>query len=411
MLKEHISILRNNTLILKGFFLVFGLRMVQMGLGFAATFFLARCLSVDQYGQYNFVIGAIGVLSVFSLTEMNNAVMQSVARGYYGTYKSAILKTFQFSTIASVILWGMSAYYCLIKGDLYLALGLLIAGACFPFYRGLIQWKSLRVAEHKFKELARIEGMNSITTNVAIVVAVLWVPEHLLPPLLCFLIIPACRNVLTTLIDIRNIPQESKSESGSMEYGLKSSLIGSLSQLSVDLDRIILFFFLSPAAVAMFSAADRISDIFKSLTQDLAGVMAPKLARQQEYSSNLDKLFMLYSLVLGVGLILFCFTLLPQVFVIIFTEKYTEAIPYAQALLCSNVIGNFAILRFRYVRSQMDIKNYKNVTIGAAIVRILSLLILVPFFGVWGAIAATFIYRITTSVLINNLIKRDYLAV
>lgn len=406
MIKSSLSLIKNNQVILRGGMFFFGLRMLQMVLGFAVTYVLVRTISVEQYGQYSFVIGVIGFLSVFSLTEMNNAVMQSIARGFYGTYLAAIKKTLRFCLLGMIIFLGLSAFY-LLNNQTDISIALLGAGLIFPLYKGLNQWKSLKIAEHKFGELTRIEGLNSLITNFTVIVLTLVMPGNFLLPLFGLLLIPSLRNVISVITDLRKMPSTGTAEEGSIEYGLKTSFISSLGQMAVDLDRIILFFFLSPSAVALFVAADRLSDIFKSITQDISAVMAPKLAKQKTYTKKIDTLFMLYGIAMGSALIIFSFTLLPYIFTLIFGQPYAEAIPYAQALMCSTAVGNFSIMRFRYVRSQMDIKGYRNITLGSAIVRIVSLLVLVPVFGIWGAVSSAFIYRITTSILVSQLIKKN----
>lgn len=409
MIKDHLTLIKNNKIILWAASLIFGLRMLQMGLGFAATYFLVRAISVEQYGQYNFVIGAVGLLSIFSLTEMNNAVMQSIARGFYGTYRIALLKSLLFSLIGVFTLWGLAAYYFFANQNSELAAALALSGVIFPFLKAMTQWKSLRMAEHRFKELTRIEGFNSALTSIAIIVSALFIPQNYLIPVLAFLAIPAIRNVFALSGDLKNIPKGSECENGSVEYGIKASLFSAIGQVAIHLDRVILFFFLPPTSVAMFSAADRLSDIFKSLTQDIAGAMGPKLAKQKSYTKKLDHFFLLFSWAMGACLVTFSFTFLPDVFLLIFSDKYIDAVPYAQALMCSVAIGNFAILRFRYIRSQLDLEGYKKVTIYAAIVRIISLMALVPFFHVWGAIASAFLFRLSTSYFVNRLIKEKHL--
>jgi O-antigen/teichoic acid export membrane protein len=92
----------------------------------------------------------------------------------------------------------------------------------------------------------------------------------------------------------------------------------------------------------------------------------------------------------------------------LFSDNYADAIPYAQALLCSVTIGNMATLRFRFIRSKIDTKSHRTVLISTSLARILTSLILIPLFGVAGAVASAFLYRIYMTVVVNIMIKKNY---
>lgn len=409
MIRYALTIANNNKVILDGFIRVFGLRILQMGLGFATTFFLVKAISVDQYGYYNFVLSAVGIASIFSLTEMNNAVMQSISRGFYGVYRAALKKSFMMCVIGSAGLFLVGGYYYVFESDEHLLLALSLAAIGLPFSSALTQWKALRMGENRFKELSKIEGLNSIVTCVAVILSVLIFPGNYILPLALLIFIPALRNVFMIVSDLKKISSDATEENDVVAYGMKVSFFSGINLIAASLDRIILFVFLTPAAVALFSAADRLSDSFKNISQDLSAAMAPKLARQKVYTKKIDNIFMVYGIVMGAVILFFSFTALPFLFILIFGSKYAEAVPYAQALMCTIAIGNFTTMRFRYIRSQIDPDSYKRITLVTSFVRVGCLLALVPFFYIWGAVAAAFIARLTTAVLTHKIMKKKYL--
>jgi O-antigen/teichoic acid export membrane protein len=114
------------------------------------------------------------------------------------------------------------------------------------------------------------------------------------------------------------------------------------------------------------------------------------------------------SIAIGTAILLFTFTLVPWIVTLLFGESYKEAIPYTQALLCSVAIGNHAILRNRFVNSKLDKKSNRDIAASTALIRILASVILVPIFGIVGAIVSAFIYRISTVFVLNYIIKHRY---
>jgi O-antigen/teichoic acid export membrane protein len=99
---------------------------------------------------------------------------------------------------------------------------------------------------------------------------------------------------------------------------------------------------------------------------------------------------------------------LPTAVTLLFGDNYAEAIPYAQALACAVAMGSLANLRFRYIRSKIDARGFRDITLVSSIVRLFAFLVLVPPFGLLGAVVATFVYRLALMVVTQVVIKRHY---
>ena len=101
--------------------------------GFILSVVLANILSKEAFGEYSFVLSILGVVGVFALPGMSLAIIQSVAKGYEGTYFRGLREVFKYSWIGSVILVGMSIYMYF-KGNFNLSTIFLILSVMFPFY-------------------------------------------------------------------------------------------------------------------------------------------------------------------------------------------------------------------------------------------------------------------------------------
>jgi O-antigen/teichoic acid export membrane protein len=161
-------------------------------------------------------------------------------------------------------------------------------------------------------------------------------------------------------------------------------------------------------ALAVFVAAGRIPDLLSGTMQDVAAVLAPRLAKHGTYTKRLDRIFGLLSLLYGAVIVLFAFTAMPFVVTFLFGDNYADAIPYAQALTCSVAVGNLANLRFRFVRSRIDARGFRDITLVSSAVRLGAFLILVPPFGLVGAVIGTFLYRLALMGIVRIVIKRHY---
>ena len=144
---------------------VFALRFLQKTLGIAATYFVVRALSQEEFGEYHFILSIVGILTIFSLRGLNNSIMQSVARGFIGTYRAAVPLAFYSSLVGSLILAGIGGWYFL-DGQQEMAFGCFIAASLFPFARGLTQWKAVKSGEEYFPAIFKLEGTAIFIMNI-----------------------------------------------------------------------------------------------------------------------------------------------------------------------------------------------------------------------------------------------------
>ena len=399
--------LRDNAPLLKSVIYVSMLRGLQIVLALASTYFIVRSLSKESFGEYHFILSCIGILTIFSLKDMNNSIMQAVARGFLGTYRKAIPISLLFNSIGSMFLL-MLAYFFSAQGNQELMFGFLISAAIFPFTHGLSQWNSIHIGEERFGSYLKHNGLAYIVMYSLIILGVILKPGYLIVPLIFVLAIPALQNVILTFRNLREIPKDALVEEGNLSYAIKTTFYSAANIVAMYIDKLLLFYFLSPTALATFVAAERVAELFRNITQDISVVLGPKFAKCEHYTSDLDRYLKLFVFIFGAAIIVFTFTILPWLILFLFGEKYADTIPYAQALLCSVTIGNMATLRFRFIRSKIDVSSYRSVLVYTSLGRIVASVILVPFFGIVGAVISAFIYRILLTFVVNKILKQNY---
>jgi O-antigen/teichoic acid export membrane protein len=386
---------------------IFLLRILELFLSFVAIYFVVRALSKESFGEYHFILSCVGLVSIFGFKGLNNSVMQAIARGYSGTFRKAVKVAFAGSLTGSFILFVLAYGYYLTE-ELTLTFGFTIAGILFPFVHGLLQWKSIYMGKEEFRDYFLHNSLMLLLMYFFIVTGVLIFPETLLVPLSVILVAPAIQNIWLTIINYRNISSDEKVERGNIKYGVKTTFYTSFYIISMHIDKLLLFLFLSPTVLASYVAADRIAALFTNITQDLSVVLAPKFARNDSFSNKLDRYLKIFVFIYGVIIVFFSYALLPTIITFLFGNNYIDSIPYAQALLCSVAIGNIAILKFRFIRSKIDSISFRNITVYTSIGRIVASISLIPWLGVWGAVISVFAYRILQTLIVNNVIKKKY---
>ncbi len=405
---NSVSLVKRHSHLINGFFQLGFLRILQLGLGLVGTYFITHSLTVEQYGEYQSVLNIIGILTIFSLTEFSNTLMQSIARGHNGSFLKMIRYPFLASFIGSLILVGFSVWYGL-QGHNSLMICYLVAAAAFPFINGLTLWRGIKLGRQQFSSLTAIEVTSLICLQVGIIALTFLFPGEYVEIFLWFSFVPLVINIYLVYKFWKEFRHyNSPAEDGVISHALHASFYNSFYTVANYFDRVLVGFFLGPVTLAIFIAADRIPDLLRSVVQDAATVLAPKFANTEHYTRKLDVIFKLFCIAFLIAAFIFGLLLLPYVITLIYGDKYSESIFYSQLLIVAYAIGNLSSLQFRYIRSKLDTKNYRNITISTSIIRVLVSLMLVPWFGIVGAVASALIYRTALSVITNYIVHKEY---
>ncbi|HRK98357.1 MAG TPA: oligosaccharide flippase family protein [Alphaproteobacteria bacterium] len=398
---------QNRKDLIKNFLMVFALRGVQKIAAIIMIYFLVRGLSQEQFAFYSLVLTAMGLLSVFTLPELTTTITQSVARGFNGTYRKVMPLSFLTSWLGSFCLIGGSLWYYLNEANNN-ASALLIAAICFPFSMGLEQWKGLKKGLEDFKAIAWFSGQIYAIQSALITGSILLFPGNYVLPILFFCSTGMVRNIIQTIRALHFVKPDDKSEEGSMKYGIKATIYSFANTLANQLDKLLLYFFISPIDMALLVVAEKIPELIKNLIQDVANVMMPRFAKHKEYTKKTDKQLKILSGFFAIGIVVFAFLFLPLFFESLFSSSYTDALPYAIALLCTIALGNFATLRSRFIMSKLDISSYRDITLGMSFTRIIASLILVPTMGLAGAVISTILYRLVMIGIVEYIFRTRY---
>lgn len=399
---------RDNRKSLAGVVLLTGQRVFQKSFGLISTYFIVRALTQDEFGTYSYVISVASLMTIFGFTGFKNALMQSIARGHAGTYRKVIPLSLAGCLIGTFLMLVM-AYYYKTSGDNTLSNSLLAAALLLPFYEGLSQWRQITIGKENFKSFFKLETGWQFAMHASMVAVAIFYPNNVFLAVLVFMGVPSLLNAILTIRDLRSLNPEETSERESIGYGIKTSFYAAFNTIAVQSDKLLLFMFMSPASVAVFVAAERIPELMRNMVQDGIAVMAPRFAREKTYSRKLDNALKKAALAIGLAIAAFSVLILPWLLLIIFGESYAQSIPYAQALALSVAVGNAATLRYRYIRSQLDTANFAKITISTSILRVAMSAILIPIYGISGAVASAFAYRLIMSITVDWIIRKHYL--
>jgi O-antigen/teichoic acid export membrane protein len=312
------------------------------------------------------------------------------------------------SLFGSAVLVAFALWYGIQNSHSSLMTCFFIAAVAFPLFQGITLWRGLKIGEKNFFGFAKIEMFGLIFTQLGIIAVTQLYGGQYVGVFLVFVIAPVIIN-LFMLYRLRHfLVDKGLAEDGIVPHGLKSSFYASFYIASNYVDKLLLFFFITPASLAFFAAADRLSELLRAGVQDVATALAPRFAETKYYSKRLDLYLKSFCFVFGIFMMIFAFTALPHVVELIYGSAYSDATVYAQILIFSAAVVNLSSMQFRYIRSQLDIESFRKIIVWTSLMRVAISVVLIYFFGIKGAIGSVLIYRIGFTLYTNYVIRRDY---
>ena len=382
---------------------VLSINMARQLLALGFLMLLVRTFEQDAVGQFQFILAAVGLVGIFTLSGLDQAVIQSVARGHPGTFRRTLKWRLSGSLIGAAVLLG---YGWFLPGDDPMRGGVISAALLFPLAHGLSGWTGFQAGEGKFKLNAIWQGVAYLLSYGGMMLALSLGAPGILWLIVIMMASLATLNIAAVATILRRVPRDAPTELGALRYGLLMSLWGIANTLGNHIDKVLIFTFLSPAALAIFVIAERIPEIMKKYIQSLRVILIPGFSRKKEYTPELQRKIKLVSMVLSAGILVVIFGVVPWLLPLAFTEDYGEAVFYCQLLCGTLIVGQVAQTQVTFIVSRFDASAMRNVTLISNLVRIGASLTLIPFFGIMGAIVSTALYRLSTAVIVTYMMRR-----
>jgi O-antigen/teichoic acid export membrane protein len=385
-----------------GFWWVLGkICVLLISIGIMAAF--ARWVPKEIYGAYRYVLSMVAILSIFALPGMNTALVRAVARGYEKMVFLCAKIKFKWALIGTGICFVTSFWY-LFHHNINLGISFLIAGFFLPFINTFQIFVPFWQGKKKFNVRSKYLIFSNFLSALILIPVILFTNNLILIVLVYF----ASQTIFGALffkLTLKKVAdQEQKEEKETISFGKHLTLIQSATLFSNQIDKIIVWQILGPAAVAIYSFAQlpiiRIQQIIP-----VAPLALPKLSQKntEEIKKSLFQKFLkLFLVSLPFAL---AFILIAPYFYKIFFPNYTESVIYAQILALGLITLPFALLGSSFV-AQMKTKELYIIQFSTPILKIALFAALAPFYGIWGIITAILIAQILNSGLVLYFFKK-----
>jgi len=376
-----------------GFWLLFGqVGALVFSLGLAIIF--GHYAAQDTYGNYKYIISLSSLLGIFSLSGLSTAVTRSAARGDEGALRQGFALNIRYG--AGIVVSGLiaSAYY-FYTGNTFAAVGLALAAVTLPFINGFSLYDSFLTGLKEFR-LDALYSLGSLAfTTIALGITLLFFSQRAIILVAVYFITNLASDALWYMLSNRRV-RNTKNDPEMLTYGFHLSLMSVIGAIADKIDSIVIFSFLGPVQLAVYSFAIAIPEQIKAVVKNIVPLSMPKFA--QRSIADIKETIWGRVLLLGIAItatVAVYILIAPFLFRYLF-PVYLDSVTYSQFYALSLIMSFITPLSsvFQAHKKTKELYIFSNVP---AVIIIISLPILTYMYGIAGAVGSQILYRMATA--------------
>lgn len=380
-------------------------RIINIGGGIALTLTLANLIKPETYGAYKYILAIAGTVGAFSLAGTGTAAAKAAAQNHQNIIKPLFKMNFRWSIPASFISLAGSIYY-LTQSNYPLGYGLLCIAITNPFFNGFILMKSLMVGKKDFKTLAIYNVPSHLITVVSMITTVLFT-DHLIAILSAYFFSNlftgwlfytlATKKHLTPDHDLTT--EEKTALKQAVNYSKHLSITGAFVQLTAKIDQLLLWHLVGPVQLAIYSFAQAPVNEIRNFSNNLFSIAFPKLAAKEISEAKKMLPLRLLQMAIPSVIIIICYIIAaPFLFRWLFPQ-YIGAVFASQLLVTATILQPTGLIDTLINAHGLIRKKYLTAIIPN-IIKLISFAILIPMFGLMGAIVSLIIAEASSAIIL-----------
>jgi O-antigen/teichoic acid export membrane protein len=387
-----------------GFWLTLG-QFISSGAAFLLAIAFANLLPKETYGTYRYVLSLVGVLNVFTLTGINTAVIQAVARKYEGVYWPSLTAKLRWSLLASLGSLGIATYYYL-NGNLTLTISFVIVAVFLPLLRSSGLYIAVLNGRKDFKLSATYNSLVRLTAGLSMLIT-LFFTDNIFVILAAFLVPESILQFLFTWIYLKKHPLNKDVDPKTISYGLNLSAMELLKIIASQVDKILIFHYLGAAQLAIYAFTTAPVSQIKSVLMNIKSLALPKLSEVDEKDIRDSFIKKIKKLEIVVILIIILYAALAPLLYKLAFPQYTESIKYSQIYVLTLLFFPRTFLSTVLV-AKMKQKELYSIRIISPIFRIAILFVALKFYGLWGVVIGTIISEAVLFILYRTYYRKAF---
>ena len=372
--------------IAKGGGSLFGGQIITTILALGLMVAFANLLPQNQYGVYRFLLSGLSIISVFSLTGMHNALARSVSKGAERSLLTAFKTQLQWNLIPSFLALGVGLYY-FINNNNTLAAGFLTIALFFCIYKTSEIYDAFLIGKKMFNKRVWFNILHNAFNSIAVIVTI-FLTHNVNIILLVYITSMTISLSLFYFRTKRFVNMQTPVDTEMVPYAKHLSIINGIHQFAQELDKILMFHYLGAAQLASYAFATAGPLRIDGFKISLKNLIYPKLSAQDLPTLKKSLPRKILILTGAISLVVLMYILAAPYLFQWFLPRYIDAVLYSQIFSLVLIFSPTILVISQTFIAQVQKRTLYKVRIINAMVKIALMAILIPLFGIWGAIIA-----------------------
>lgn len=370
-----------------GFWLFVG-QAISTALALVLAIAFANLIEPEKYGNYKYALSLAGIIGALTLTGLGTAVTRAVARGHEGTLRYAFKLSLMWST-GMLIVAALGGAYYLWNGNVFLGFSLFVIGAASPIIGAASLYRPFLMGKREFRKVALYGIVQGALPTLSVLVALLLKAPLLLLVMLYFSV--SAITVWRLYQSAAKLATNADVDPITNRLGKHLSVMGIVGTVASKLDSVFIFQLLGGAELAIFSLATTIPDTLRGSLKHITSLATPKFAqktKQEMKRAVWSKTRLVFLITVAIALTYMLIA--PYLFELLF-PKYLASVIYSQVYALSLLAS--LVMASAYFDGQAAIKERYILSFVVNTTMVVSVVVGIYLFGLWGAIFARLLTR------------------
>jgi O-antigen/teichoic acid export membrane protein len=396
--------MKNN---IRDFFLYSSSQVVMIIFSIITSAIWARYSTQEEYGIFQLFMSFIIIAGVFNLPGLGMSMQLSSANNKNKNLAIALKIKLKYSIISSIFLLFIGFYFYFYKENILISYLLFISSFLYPIYILSSLWESWLTGIRKIKKLSFILILNSFISLSVVSFGLIYMKSITFTIFVLFLSIAILNIIILRFFTIEN--KTLIEDKSLINYGYAFSGAVIISML-VGLDKFIISEYLSLSDVAIYGVAMTFVLKIKILYATINKLISPSILKAKDITMAWQyikyKMILIWIGFILIGIIGFIFV--DDIIVLIFTDKYEQSAMYAKWLWLIVSISRPILYLSSILKAQKKLKFAYYLESINSIGKLVLLIVLLPFYHLWGMVYATLIVNFTALVYISVYFYIEY---
>lgn len=372
--------------------------------GFVTTIMFANYLPPESLGVYRYILATYALLALISLPGVDTALIETISKGNLAAFRHSIFIKLKWGLLGTIASWGYSIY-SYYSGHADVAVIFVLVGIFLPFMEALSIYSSFLNGTKKYGYWTITEIANQVISTIAIFFTIYFTSNTLILIISYFVSYIFIRAIISWHI-LKKFIINDNYDPTYLNYGKAMTGFQFVTRGIASIDQMVLFHFMGPVQVAMFSIANAIPTRFQSVLRITGTLTYPKITGRPD--NEIARSLIPKMIKFGFLILLSCifYAVVSPIFFKLFFPKYLDSVSYSQALMfyaLSGITYPFG----SYLVTHRKVNYSYGIAIINFIVKAICLIIFVPMYGIWGAVISVLASSWTNIIIAFGILWRN----